>query len=170
MNRGNLMLATGLVLALALSGYFLLRAQTERLEGPPEAGPARLGRTVVSPAGAAAPIAPYSPGIRAGDFVFLSGQIGLDPATGAMAAGGVVAETRQVLANIRTLLEAAGTGFDDVVQATVYLADLDDYARFNEEYAKVFTGPPPARVAVQVARLPREGRVEIAMTAYAPLR
>jgi 2-iminobutanoate/2-iminopropanoate deaminase len=168
MNQGMRILVIGLVLALALSGYFLLRAPTERLEGSPES--AGVGRTVVSPPGAAAPIAPYSPGIRAGDFVFLSGQIGLDPATGAMAAGGVVAETRQVLANIRTLLEAAGTGFDDVVQATVYLADLDDYARFNEEYAKVFTGPPPARVAVQVARLPREGRVEIAMTAYAPLR
>ncbi len=170
MNRGSLILAIGLLLVLALSGYLFLSERSERAEGPQEARLATAGPVVVSPAGAAAPIAPYSPGIRAGDLVFLSGQIGLDPASGALVAGGVVAETRQALANIRTLLEAAGVGFGDVVQATVYLADLDDYARFNEEYAKVFTGPPPARVAVEVARLPREARVEIAMTAYAPIR
>jgi 2-iminobutanoate/2-iminopropanoate deaminase len=169
MNRGVVALATGLAVVLVLAGVLILLEQTERLEEP-ERGVAVAGRTVVNPPGAAAPLAPYSPGIRAGDFLFLSGQVGLDPATGGLAAGGVLPETRQALANIRTLLEAAGVGFDDVVQATVYLADLDDYARFNEEYARVFKGPPPARVALQVARLPLQARVEIALTAYAPGR
>lgn len=126
------------------------------------------GKMLVLPRGAPKPIGPYSPAIRAGDFVFLAGQIGLDPATGEMVEGGIVPQTRQALANLRSLLEAAGLGFDDVVRATVYLADLNDYGTFNGEYATVFGEVPPARVAVEVARLPREARVEISMIAYGP--
>ncbi len=110
-------------------------------------------------------IGPYSQAIRVGQTLYLSGQIAIDPATGAMVDGGVKAETEQVMMNIGAVLEAAGYGFEDVVQAQVFLANLDDYAVMNWVYATYFGESPPARAAVQAARLPRGARVEIMMTA-----
>jgi 2-iminobutanoate/2-iminopropanoate deaminase len=122
-------------------------------------------RQIVATEAAPAAIGPYSQAVLVGNQLFLSGQIGLDPATGEMVAGGVEAETRQVLANAAAVLAAAGFTTADVVQCTVYLADLDDYAAVNRIYGEVFADAPPARAAVQVARLPRDARVEIMMTA-----
>ena len=110
-------------------------------------------------------LGPYAPAVRAGDLVFCAGQIGLDPATGKLVAGGVEAETRQALVNCRAILAAAGLTLADVVQAQVFLADMNDYQAVNAIYAEHFPAAPPARAAVQVARLPRDGRVEILLTA-----
>lgn len=106
-------------------------------------------------------IGPYSPAIRAGNFLFLSGQIPIDPASGALVDGGIGAQTEQVMRNIGALLEAAGAGFEHVVRTTVFLADINEFAAMNECYAKFVVDPPPARATVQVARLPRDARVEI---------
>ncbi len=106
-------------------------------------------------------IGPYSPAVRAGQLLFVSGQIPLDPATGQMAAGDVAAQTRRVLDNVGALLAAGGRGFADVVRTTVYLADMSDFAAVNEVYGQYFTEPYPARATVQVARLPKDARVEI---------
>jgi 2-iminobutanoate/2-iminopropanoate deaminase len=122
-------------------------------------------RTVVSTDAAPAAIGPYSQAVLVGDQLFLSGQIGIDPATGEMVPGGVEPETRQVLSNATAVLAAAGFGTADVVQCTVFLADLDDYAAVNRIYGEVFADAPPARAAVEVARLPRDARVEIMMIA-----
>jgi 2-iminobutanoate/2-iminopropanoate deaminase len=106
-------------------------------------------------------IGPYSQAIRAGKWLFCSGQIGLDPATGAIVPGGVVAETGRVLENLRAMLAAAGGSLDDVVRTTIYLLDLADFGRVNEIYAQFFNAPFPARATVGVAALPRGARVEI---------
>jgi len=106
-------------------------------------------------------IGPYSPVIRAGNFLFLSGQIPIDPASGALVDGGIGAQTEQVMRNIGVLLEAAGASFEHVVRTTVFLADMNEFAAMNECYAKFVVDPPPARATVQVARLPRDARVEI---------
>jgi 2-iminobutanoate/2-iminopropanoate deaminase len=110
-------------------------------------------------------IGPYSQAVVAGGFLFTAGQIGLDPTTGALAAGGVARETERVLANLSAVLAAAGATLGDVVRCDVFLADLLDFAAFNEVYARSFPGEPPARVTVQAARLPRDARVEIAAIA-----
>jgi 2-iminobutanoate/2-iminopropanoate deaminase len=113
-------------------------------------------------------IGPYSQAIRAGGFVFASGQIPLDPRTGEFVAGGVVEQTEQVLRNLSALLEAAGTSLDRVVKTTVFLADMNDFAAMNEVYGRYFRGDaPPARSTVQAARLPRDARVEIEAIAMA---
>ena len=117
-------------------------------------------RTVVSTTDAPAALGPYSQAIRAGQFLFMSGQLGLDPATGQLAEG-VEAQTRQVLANLQAVLAAAGAGVAQVVKATIFLADMADFALVNRLYGEVFTHEPPARSTVQVAALPRHGRVEI---------
>jgi len=114
---------------------------------------------------APAPVGPYSQAIRAGDTLYVAGQIGIDPATGQMVPGGVEPETRQALANVRAVLAAAGMGLGDVVQAQVFLADMGDYAAVNAIYAEHFERSPPARAAVQVAALPKGARVEILVTA-----
>jgi 2-iminobutanoate/2-iminopropanoate deaminase len=106
-------------------------------------------------------IGPYAQAVRAGQWLFLSGQVGLDPKTGALTPGGVVAETTRVLENLRAVLTAAGGALDDVVRTTIYLVDLADFARVNEVYAGFFTTPFPARATVGVAALPRGARVEI---------
>ena len=129
------------------------------------AGCAEPGRRVISTPGAPAAIGPYSQAVEADEMLWLSGQIGLDPETGALVPGGIREQTRQVLANLRAVLVAAGLSPADVVQCTVYLADLDDFAAMNEEYARFFPTDPPARATVQVARLPRDARVEIAAVA-----
>ncbi len=106
-------------------------------------------------------IGPYSQAVRAGQWLFCSGQIGLDPATGELVPGGVVAEATRVLENLRAVLAAAGGSLDDVVRTTIYLVDLTDFARVNETYARFFHAPFPARATVGVAALPRGARVEI---------
>lgn len=106
-------------------------------------------------------IGPYSAAIRAGGFVYTSGQLGLDPATGEFAPGGVEAETRQALTNLTTVLQAAGSSLQQVVKTTVFLRDMNDFARMNSVYAEFFAAEPPARSAVQVAALPRGAAVEI---------
>jgi 2-iminobutanoate/2-iminopropanoate deaminase len=118
-------------------------------------------RQAVSAPNAAKPIGPYSPAIRAGNLLFISGQVGFDPATGALVDGDISAQTDQVMLNIGTLLQAAGTDFAHVVRTTVYLADMGEFAKMNDVYARYVVEPPPARSTVQVARLPRDARVEI---------
>ena len=118
-----------------------------------------MSKTVVSSDNAPAAIGPYSPGIQAGNMVFLSGQLGIDPATGKMPEG-VEAQAKQSLANVEALLTAAGATFADVVKTTVYLADIADFAAFNEVYAKYFTSKP-ARSCVAVRELPKGVLCEI---------
>jgi 2-iminobutanoate/2-iminopropanoate deaminase len=118
-------------------------------------------RDAISTEAAPRAIGPYSQAVRAGSLVFVSGQIPLDPATGAMIDGDIAAQTHRVFANLRAILEAAGTSLDHVVRATVYLADMNDFAVVNEVYGSYFSSPAPARATVQAARLPRDARVEI---------
>ncbi len=116
-------------------------------------------------------IGPYSQAVEAGGFLFVSGAIPLDPATGALVDGGFEAQVRRVLDNLEAILAAAGCGFADVVKTTVFLADLGDFAALNALYAERFNGPvPPARSTIQVAALPRGARVEIEATARLPER
>jgi 2-iminobutanoate/2-iminopropanoate deaminase len=103
----------------------------------------------------------YSPAIRAGNLLFVSGQIPIDPATGALVDGNISTQTEQVMRNLGALLRAAGVGFDHVVRTTVFLADMTEFAAMNEVYSRYVTDPPPARATVQVARLPRDVRIEV---------
>ena len=112
-------------------------------------------------------IGPYSQAIRANGFVFVSGQIPLDPATQQLVAGDVQAQTERVLENLKGIVEAAGSSLDRVVRATVFLADMNEFAAMNEVYGRYFQNQPPARSTVQVARLPRDVRVEIDVIALA---
>ncbi len=117
---------------------------------------------------APAAIGPYSQGVRAGDFIFFSGQIPLLPATGEIVvAGGIAAQTEQVMANMEAVLKAAGLTFGAVVKTTIYLTDLGDFATVNEIYGGYFEGIAPARATVQVAALPRGAGIEIEWVAYA---
>ncbi len=126
-------------------------------------------RRIVHTDGAPKAIGPYSQAVVHGGVVYTAGQIALDPATGEMAGGGDAAkETEQVMKNLHAVLEAAGSGFDHVLRCEVYLADLEDYAAVNEVYGRFFGDAPPARVAIQAARLPKDARVEIACTAAVP--
>jgi 2-iminobutanoate/2-iminopropanoate deaminase len=106
-------------------------------------------------------IGPYSQAVRSGQWLFLSGQIGLDPATGELVGDDVVAQTTRVLENLRAVLSAAGATLDHVVRTTIYLVDLANFGRVNEVYARAFNAPFPARATVGVAALPRGARVEI---------
>ncbi len=118
-------------------------------------------RTAVTSPTAAPAIGPYSPALKVGNLLFLSGQIPLDPATGQVVEGDIRAQAAQVLRNMGELLRAAGADFSHVVRTTVFLTDLADFAVMNEIYATYFSAPYPARSTVQVARLPRDVRVEI---------
>jgi 2-iminobutanoate/2-iminopropanoate deaminase len=106
-------------------------------------------------------IGPYSQAIRAGGFVFVSGQIAIDPATGEFVAGGVAEQTERVLKNLAAVLKAAGSSLDKVVKTTVFLADMKEFTEMNEVYATFFSEAPPARATVAAAGLPRDARVEI---------
>jgi 2-iminobutanoate/2-iminopropanoate deaminase len=106
-------------------------------------------------------IGPYSPAVRAGQLLFVSGQVPLDPATGNMVEGDIAVQTRRVLDNIGALLKAGGLAFSDVVRTTIFLADMNDFTAVNEIYATYFSQPFPARATVQAARLPKDARVEI---------
>ncbi len=110
---------------------------------------------------APAAVGPYSQAVRAGDFLFCSGQIGLVPETGGLAGPDLAAQARQMLTNLQAVLEAAGLGLTNVIKTTVFLADMADFAEFNEIYAGFFSGHRPARSAVQVTALPLGARVEI---------
>lgn len=121
-------------------------------------------RAVESPEAPKA-IGPYSHAIVANGFIFTAGQVGTDPKTGTLVEGGIEAQTEQVLKNIETVLKAAGSSLDDVVKTTVFLADLNDFTKMNEIYAKRFKTPFPARSTVQVARLPRDAKIEIEVIA-----
>ena len=110
-------------------------------------------------------IGPYSQAIVSGDLIFTSGQIPLDPATQALVTGDIRAQTERVMENLGAVLQAAGAGFENVVKATIFLADLADFATVNEIYGKRFTKSPPARSTVQVAALPKGARVEIDLIA-----
>jgi 2-iminobutanoate/2-iminopropanoate deaminase len=115
---------------------------------------------------APAAIGPYSQAISAGGFLFVSGQIPLDPASGTLVGGGIVDQTHRVLQNLGAILRAAGVSFDRVVKTTVYLQDMSEFAAMNEIYATYFPAPAPARATVQAARLPRDVKVEIDLVAY----
>ena len=121
----------------------------------------------VSTNGAPGAIGPYSQAIIANGFVFLSGQVALDPASGQLVEGDIEAQTERVLLNLTAVLEAAGSGMHRVVKTTVFLKDMDDFARMNAVYGKHFPAPPPARSTVEAARLPRDVRVEIDLIALA---
>ena len=106
-------------------------------------------------------IGPYSPAVRAGQLLFVSGQIPIDPATGLMIDGDIAAQTRRALDSVGGLLKAAGLSFAHVVRTTVFLADMNDFGAVNQVYGTYFVEPYPARATVQVARLPKDARVEI---------
>jgi len=106
-------------------------------------------------------IGPYSPAVRSGQLLFVSGQIPLDPATGRMIEGDVAVQTRRVMDNLGAVLRSAGLSFGQIVRTTIFLADLEDFAKVNEIYGSYFSEPYPARATVQVARLPRDASVEI---------
>jgi 2-iminobutanoate/2-iminopropanoate deaminase len=126
-----------------------------------------LAKTLTAVQTDAAPkaIGPYSQAVVANGFVFCSGQIALDPATGYIVEGDVRAQTARVMENLRAVLAAAGSSFDRVVKSTIFLKDLTDFAVVNEVYGACFTGAAPARATVEVSRLPRDVRVEIDMVA-----
>ena len=110
-------------------------------------------------------IGPYSQAVRAGQLLFLSGQVPLDPATGEIVSGDIAAQTRRVFENLAAVLKAGGRSFSDVVRTTVFLADMNDFAEVNKVYGSYFSEPYPARATVQVARLPKDARVEIDLIA-----
>lgn len=124
-----------------------------------------MSKEIISTEQAPKAIGPYSQGVKAGGFLFLSGAIALDPATGEMCGGGVSAETEQVMKNIGALLEASGLGYGDVVKSVIYLANMGDFATVNAIYGRFFPENPPARVTVEVKGLPRAALVEIEVTA-----
>ncbi len=125
-------------------------------------------KQAVSSPDAPNPAGAYSPALRAGDLLFLSGQIPINPATGQLVQGDAAVQARRVMDNLGALLKAAGLSFDHIVRTTVFLADMNDFAVVNEVYASYFTEPRPARATVQVARLPRDARIEIdAIASYA---
>lgn len=121
----------------------------------------KVTREIVATDAAPGAIGPYSQAVRAGDFVFCSGQIPIDPASGEFVSNDVAEQTEQVLKNLSAVLQAAGSSLQNVVKTTVFVADMNDFARMNEVYGKYFVENPPARATVQAARLPKDARVEI---------
>ncbi|MGD0538774.1 MAG: RidA family protein [Verrucomicrobiota bacterium] len=125
-----------------------------------------MKKQVIRPAGAPAPVGPYSHAIRVGDLLFCSGQIPLDPATGQLAGPDIQTQTTRVLENVKTVLAAENLKLSAVVKTTVFLTDLADFGAMNEVYGRYFTAEFPARSTVQVAALPRGARVEIEVVAH----
>jgi 2-iminobutanoate/2-iminopropanoate deaminase len=125
-------------------------------------------KDTISTEKAPAAIGPYAQAVRAGELLFLSGQIPLDPATGQLVAGDVAAQTERVMQNLGAVLAGAGCGFGDIVRTTIYLIDLAQFAKVNEAYGRFFEAPYPARATVQVAALPRGAQVEIDAIALVP--
>ena len=112
------------------------------------------------------PIGPYSQAVKSNGFVFVSGQVGFDPATGQFVPGEIQEQTARVMENLKAILEASGASFSHVVKTTVFLRDMNDFTAMNEVYAKYFTAAPPARSTVQAARLPKDALVEIDVIAF----
>jgi 2-iminobutanoate/2-iminopropanoate deaminase len=128
-----------------------------------------MAKRIVRSENAPAPIGPYSQGVIAeGRFLFTAGQVGMDPKTGQMLQGDVKAQTRQALDNLKAVLGAAGGGLIDVVKTTVFLKSMDDFGAMNEVYGEYFKDSSPARSTVEVARLPRDAKVEIEVIAILP--
>lgn len=153
---------------LASFGAFLLGVSLFSHWGCSELGSEQQRtKRIVSTSDAPAAIGPYSQAVSIGDMLFCSGQIGIDPKSGEIVTGGVREEARQALKNLGAVLNAADLDYGDVARATVYFADLRDYAAVNEVYAEFFKESRPSRAAVQVARLPRDARVEISCIAVA---
>ena len=124
-------------------------------------------RDVIATSKAPQAVGPYSQAIRAGGFIFVSGQIAIDPANGQIAAGGIAAQTERALKNLSAILGAAGSGLERVVRSTVFLKNMSDFGAMNEVYARFWTSTPPARSTVEVARLPKDVLVEIDVIALA---
>jgi 2-iminobutanoate/2-iminopropanoate deaminase len=124
-------------------------------------------RDAVSTDHAPKAIGPYSQAIKANGFVFISGQVAFDPATGNLISGGIDKQTEQVLNNLSAILQAAGSSWEKAVKATVFLKDMNEFGKMNEVYAKFCKGAPPARSTVEVARLPKDVAVEIDLIALA---
>ena len=122
-------------------------------------------KTVISTTNAPAAIGPYSQAIRVGNYIFTSGQIPIDPATGCFVEGGIKEQTRQSLLNVKAILNEAGTTLDHVIKTTVFMADMNDFAEMNSVYAEFFNTPYPARSAVAVKTLPKGALVEIEVIA-----
>ena len=125
----------------------------------------RIRKEVLISSNAPRAVGPYSLGIRSGDFIFLSGQLGLDPASGEFVEGGVEAQTRQALQNIKNVLREAGADLSNVVKTSVFLSDIKDFSKMNAVYAEFFDNNPPARSTMQVGALPKSGLVEIEVVA-----
>ena len=140
----------GLLVILSLALFTFANAQAKR---------------AVETADAPKAIGPYSQAIVANGFVFTAGQIGSDPKTGTLVEGGIVEQTEQALKNLSAVLKASRSSLESAVKVTVFLADMNDFAKMNEVYARYFKGPFPARSTVQVARLPRDAKVEVEIVA-----
>ena len=125
-----------------------------------------MSKQIISTDKAPQAIGPYSAAVRAGNFIYTAGQIGIDPASGQVVSGGIEAETRQALTNLKHIPEAAGASLENVVKTTVFLRDINDFAAMNAVYAEFFTANYPARSAVQAAALPKGVAVEIEAVAY----
>lgn len=118
-------------------------------------------KKIIATSAAPSAIGPYSQGIDGGSIVITSGQLPIDPATGAFAEGGIAGQTRQSLENVKAILAQAGLGMENIIKTTVFLKDMNDFAAMNEAYAAFFPSDPPARSAVEVARLPKDAMLEI---------
>jgi 2-iminobutanoate/2-iminopropanoate deaminase len=125
----------------------------------------RLTKKVLTSDKAALPIGPYSQGIQAGNFIFVAGEKGIDPKTGKIVPGGIAAETRQTLENIKAILAEAGATLDDAVSSTVHMTDLAEFQAMNQVYAEYFRNMPPGRTTVQVPALPAGAHIEITVVA-----
>ena len=145
--------------------YPLEQGHQGRLTGEPRPSAVPVREAISTPQAPAA-IGPYSQAIRAGDFLFVSGQIPLNPATGILVEGGIKEQTHRVLQNLDAILNAAGSSMASVVKTTVYLKDMAEFTDMNEVYGTYFPAPAPARATIQAGRLPRDVRVEIDLVAY----
>lgn len=145
-----------------------LAAGTVAFAAEPPASKAPKSKKVIAAQNAPAAIGPYSQAIKAGSLLFLSGSLGMDPASGKIVEGGVAPETEQALNNLEAVLKEAGAEFGHIVKTTIFLADMADFKTVNEIYAKRFSSAPPARSCVAVKELPRGGKVEIEAIAVVP--
>ncbi|ATL46814.1 reactive intermediate/imine deaminase [Chitinophaga caeni] len=124
-----------------------------------------MEKIIINTKNAPAPIGPYNQAVKAGNTLYISGQIPVNPATDELVSGDIKAETEQVMLNLKSILEEAGLGFDNVVKSTIFIMNMGDFSQINEVYGKFFTGQFPARETVQVAALPKGVNVEISMIA-----
>lgn len=147
------------IICLVLSAL-LLTVACERTDESPD-----ITREVIHSDNAPEAVGPYSQAIRAGNTLYLAGQVGLDPETGELVGNDIESQSRQALDNLQAVLEEAGFGLEEVVEVQVFLTNIDDYGTFNEIYATYFEESPPARAVVGIDRLPLDAKVEIKMTA-----